>query len=144
MQNKKARFDYHVIEVFEAGLVLSGSEIKSIRQGGVSLQESYVRPHRGELFLVGAHIKPYTFTADTTYDPIRPRKLLLHKKEVDKLSGGVGAKGLTIVPLSIYLKKGRAKLEIALARGKSAPDRRDSIRERESSREMARFIKAKK
>lgn len=140
-QNKKARFNFHIIDKFEAGVVLTGAEIKSIRQGNVTLNESYVRPIRGEVFLLGCHIKPYSFSNDTHYDPIRPRKLLLNKNEIDKLRGRVEEKGLTIVPLSLYLKKGKAKLEIALAKGKDAPDKRDSIKERESKREMSRHLK---
>ena len=116
--NKKARFDYHVEESFEAGIVLSGNEIKSIRNGEINLKESYVRPVRGELFLCGAHIREYQFSSATEYDPVRPRKLLMHKIEIHRLTGRVEAKGFTLVPLKVYLKKGRAKLEIALARGR--------------------------
>lgn len=140
-QNKKARFNFHILDKFEAGIVLTGPEIKSIRQGNVTLTESYVRPIRGEIFLLGCHITPYSFSADSKYDATRPRKLLLHESEIDKLRGRVEEKGLTIVPLSLYLKKGRAKLEIAIARGKDAPDKRDSIKERESKREMSRHLK---
>jgi len=140
--NKKARFNYHLIEFFEAGVVLTGAEIKSIRAGSISLAESYVRPHRGELYLYQAHIAPYTHAADnSSYDPVRPRKLLMHRREIEKLVGRVDTKGFTIVPVKIYLKRGYAKLEIALAKGKDAPDKRQTIKERESKRELARAIK---
>ena len=142
-QNKKARFDYHILETFEAGIVLSGAEIKSVRQGEVSLAESYVRPEKGEIFLLAAHIKPYSFNADKEYDPVRKRKLLMHKHEIEKLRGKVEQKGLTIVALRIYLKRGRAKIEIALAKGKDAPDKRQTSKEREAKREISRLVKAR-
>lgn len=144
VQNKKARFEYHIIETFEAGIVLTGAEIKSVRLGEINIAESYVRPDGGEFYLIGSHIKPYVFAADREYDPIRKRKLLLHKHEIEKLRTKVEAKGLTVVPLSLYLKNGFAKVELALAKGKSAPDKRDSIRSRESEREVARAMKSKK
>lgn len=141
-QNKKARFEYHIIETFEAGMVLTGAEIKSIRSGGISLNESYVRPHRDGVWLLNSHIKPYSHSGgEKEYDPVRPRKLLLHKHEIDQLRGKVEAKGMTLVPLSIYLKNGRAKLEVALAKGKDNPDKRDSIKERDAKRELARMGK---
>lgn len=140
-ENRKARFNYHIIESFEAGMVLTGSEIKSIRLGGLSLQESYVRPHHGELVLLGAHVKLYSHTSNPDYDPVRPKKLLMHKAEIVKLQGKVEQKGLTIVPLKVYLKNGRAKIEIGLAKGKDAPDKREDIKGRESKREMARALK---
>ncbi len=139
--NKKARFTYEILEVFEAGLVLSGNEIKSIRAGGISLAEAYVRPQNNEVFLIGAHIKEYSFSHDPNYNPVRSRKLLLHKREIDKLRGRVEAKGLTIVPLRVYIKRGRAKLEIGVARGKAAPDKRQTIIAREKDREARRAMK---
>lgn len=139
--NRKARFDYHIEDKIEAGLVLTGAEIKSIREGGMTLEQSYVRPHKGELFLIGAHIKPYGFADDKSYDPVRPRKLLLHKAEINKFRGKVESKGFTLVPLSIYLKEGKAKLELALAKGKSAPDKRQNIKEKESKRDLSRVMK---
>ncbi len=141
--NKKARYDYHVLETYEAGLVLSGAEVKSVRCGEVSLKESYIRPIRGELFLIGAHIAPYAFSGLADYDPVRKRKLLMHRMEIDKLRGSVERKGLTLIPLSIYLKGGYAKLEVALAKGKAAPDKRQGIKERESKRDAARAMKQK-
>jgi SsrA-binding protein len=141
--NRKARFNYHILEVYEAGIVLTGPEIKSIRQGHVVLAESYIRPEGDEVFLLNAHIDPYAFNTDPKYDPVRKRKLLLKRNEIDKLRGRVEAKGLTLVPLKIYLKRGLAKIEIALAKGKNAPDKRQSIRDRQVKREIARVIKAK-
>lgn len=139
--NKRARFEYHLIETFEAGIVLSGAEIKSIRAGGVSIAEAYVHPSNGEIYLLGAHITPYSHSGSLDYDPVRKRKLLLHKQEIDKLSSRVAEKGLTIVPLRVYLKSGRAKVEIALAKGKDAPDKRKSIKDREGKREVQRVMK---
>jgi len=140
-ENRKVRFSYHVLETFEAGLVVRGAEIKSIREGGVSLSESYVRPEGGELFVVGMHIKPYRLDTSRDYDPLRKRKLLLHAREINRLTVGVEKKGLTIVPLKIYLKRGLAKMQIALARGKAAPDKRRVIMRREADREASRALK---
>lgn len=140
-ENKKARFHYHIIEAFEAGIAIQGYEIKSIRQGGVSIAESYVRPEGGEMFVMGMHINPYSFNPDASYNPERKRKLLLHKREILRLTSNVEKKGLTIVPLKIYLKHGIAKLEIALAKGKAAPDKRRVIQEREGNREALRAMK---
>lgn len=139
--NKKARFEYEILEVLEAGMALSGAEIKSVRAGGVSLGEAYVRPQDGEMMLVGAHIREYEHSREPDYDPVRKRKLLLHRREIRKLTSRVEQKGLTIVPLRIYLKKGLAKLEIALARGKAAPDKRSAIIDRERRREAERAMK---
>lgn len=141
-ENRKARFNYEIIECFEAGMVLTGAEIKSVRQGHVSLGESYVRPEGGTLILVNAHIQPYEFEAHKhLYDPLRKRTLLLHRREIHKLTSAVEREGLTIVPLKIYLKRGYAKLEIALVRGKAGPDKRQSIKEREAKREAERALK---
>lgn len=136
--NKKARFDYHILDTFEAGLVLTGAEIKSLRSGEATITESYVRPQGEELFLLNAYIKPYSHSGDREYDPRRPRKLLMHKREILKLIHQLEAKGTTIVPLQIYLKNGRAKIEIALGKGKAAPDKRQDIKKRETDREIAR------
>lgn len=141
VSNRKARFEYSIEDRLEAGLVLTGSEIKSIREGGMSLEQSYVRPIKGELFLIGAHIKPYGFSTDKDYNPTRARKLLMHRAEINKFKGKVETKGYTLVPLSIYLKDGKAKLELALAKGKSAPDKRQSIKEKESKRQLSRAMK---
>lgn len=143
IENRKARYDYHIIETFEAGLVLLGWEIKSIRAGQANLSEGYVRPINGELFLLGCHISPYRFTQDQQINPIRDRKLLLHKEEINKLEGRVRERGFTIIPLKVYLKRGRAKLQIALAKGKDAPDKRDKARSREAQRDIERAFRYK-
>lgn len=137
--NRKARFSYHILEVFEAGIVLTGSEIKSIRAGQIKIEEGYVSARGEELFLLNSHITEYAHSDSKDYNPIRPRKLLMHKGEIDKLRGQSERRGLTIVPLRVYLKRGRAKIEIALAQGKDAPDKRKTIKDRETQREAARF-----
>jgi SsrA-binding protein len=138
--NRKAKFEYFLIETFEAGIELQGSEIKSIRAGQVSLTEAYVQTDGKEAWLMGAHVSPYEQANRFNHDPLRPRRLLLHKKEIRQLWDSVRQKGMTIVPTRVYLKDGRAKIEIALARGKKAYDKRETIakrdRERDSLREM--------
>ncbi len=141
--NRKARFDYHIIDTFEAGLVLTGAEIKSMRSGEMSIGESYVRPERGELYLLNAHIQPYSHSGDKEYDPRRPRKLLMHRREIDRLIRELEAKGTTIVPLQVHLRKGRAKIQIGLGKGKAAPDKRQDIKKREINREIARAMSKK-
>lgn len=141
--NRKAKFDYHILDTYEAGLVLTGAEIKSIRTGEANITEAYVRPEKGELFLLNAYIAPYSHSGDPEYNPRRPRKLLMHRREIDRLSKEIATKGTTAVPLQIHLKKGRAKLQVGLAKGKAAPDKRQSIKERESSREVARALSRK-
>jgi SsrA-binding protein len=138
--NRKAKFEYFLIETFEAGIALQGSEIKSIRAGQVSLTEAYVQIDGQEAWLMGAHVSPYEQANRFNHDPLRPRRLLLHKKEIRQLWDSVRQKGMTIVPTRVYLKEGRAKVEVALARGKKSYDKRDTIakrdRERDSAREM--------
>ena len=138
--NRKAKFEYFLLETFEAGVALQGSEIKSIRAGQVSLTEAYVQTDGQEAWLMGAHIAPYEQANRFNHDPIRPRRLLLHKREIRQLWDSVRQKGMTIVPTRVYLKGGRAKVEIALARGKKSYDKRETIakrdRERDSAREM--------
>jgi SsrA-binding protein len=136
--NRKARHDYELIETVEAGLVLTGSEIKSVRAGRVSLQESFAVIEGGEAWLVNAHIARYDMAGYAGHDPLRRRKLLLHRRQIDDLGFKVQAKGLTLVPLRMYLKDGRAKLELALARGRKRHDKRQAIREREIKRDMER------
>ena len=136
--NRKAGFEYFLLEHFEAGLALQGSEIKSIRAGQVSLAESYVETDGNEAWLVEAHIAPYAQANRFNHDPKRPRRLLLHRKEIRHLWDDVRQKGVTIVPLKVYLKDGRAKLEIALAKGKKLHDKRDTIAKRDQERESAR------
>lgn len=140
-RNRKASHDYFLQEKYEAGLVLQGSEIKSIRAGQVSLKEAYIRTDGRQAFLVNAHIAPYNQAGKTGHDPLRERKLLLHSKEIDQLYDEVKRNGNTIVPLQIYLKKGRAKLEISVARGKKNWDKRQDIAKRDAEREMARALK---
>ena len=140
-ENRKARFNYSIVESFEAGIVLSGAEVKSIRAGSMSLQESYIRPTKGELWLLNAHIKQYSHNTDPDYNPIQPRKLLMHKKEIEKLSIKVDQKGLTIVPLKVYLKSGLIKVELALGKGKNVVDKREDIKDKESKRAVDRALK---
>ena len=137
--NKKARHDYFIEEVYEAGLVLTGTEIKSIRAGKVSIKESYAKIGNGEMIVYGMNISPYEQGNRFNVDPLRPRKLLLHKQEIRKLIGYTTLKGLTIVPLTVYINEdGRAKMEIAVARGKKLYDKRDDIAKRDAERRMAK------
>lgn len=137
--NRKASFEYFLLERFEAGLSLQGSEIKSIRAGQVSLTEAYVRVEAVEAWLIEAHIAPYEQANRMNHDPKRPRRLLLHKKEIHRLWDAVRQKGVTIVPTRIYIKAGRAKLEIAIAKGKNLRDKRDTIAKRDQERELRRI-----
>lgn len=140
--NRKAHHDYFIQERLEAGLVLEGWEVKSLRDGRLQLKESYVLIKNGAAWLIGAHISPLlSASTHVKPDPTRSRKLLLHKRELDKLIGSTERKGFTIVPLSIYWKKGRAKLEIALVEGKKQHDKRATLKEREWEREKARTLK---
>jgi SsrA-binding protein len=138
--NRKAYHDYTIVERYEAGLVLQGSEIKSIREGRVSLREAYVVVRDGEAWLVGAHIAPYAMAGYAQHEPRRDRKLLLHRKQIFELAQAVQAKGFTIIPLRLYLKDGRAKVEIALARGKKQYDKRAALAEREAERAIERAV----
>ena len=138
--NRKAYHDYHVLERVEAGLVLGGTEIKSIRAGEVNIRQAYVKPQDGELWLVNAHISPYQEGGIYNHDPMRPRKLLLHRDQIGKLASEVGQKGLTIVPLSLYIKKHVAKVELGLVRGKRQYDKRRAIIERDKDREARRAV----
>jgi SsrA-binding protein len=139
--NRKARHDYHILETLEAGLVLTGSEIKSVRAGKVSLREAHAVVEGGEAWLVGAHIASYPMAGYADHEPTRRRKLLLHRRQIDQLAFDVQAKGHTLVPLRMYLKDGLAKLEIALARGKKHYDKRQAIRERDTERDMERELR---
>ncbi len=134
--NKKAFYEYEILETFEAGIELKGTEVKSLRDHGGSLQEAYVRPLGGEMWLIGAHIAGYRFGNLHNHDEKRSRKLLMHKREILKLSSKVKEKGLTLVPISLYLKKGKVKLKIGLARGKKLWDKRESIKTRDEARRM--------
>jgi SsrA-binding protein len=138
--NKKAYHDYFIQETVEAGLVLTGTEIKSIRAGSVNLRDSYVRPDKGELWLVGAHIARYDPGSYMSHEPTRRRKLLLHKKQIRSLISKTAEKGLTMVATKIYIKDSRAKVEVALAKGKKLYDKKDDIARRDSDREMEREV----
>jgi SsrA-binding protein len=139
--NRKAYHNYHVGESIEAGIALTGSEIKSIRAGKVSLGDAYVRPDGGELWLLNMHIARYEASSYMGHDPMRPRKLLVHRKEIGYLTGKVAEKGLTLVVTRLYIKGNIAKVEIALARGKKLYDKREAITRREVDRELARAVK---
>ena len=143
--NRKAGHDYHVLETFEAGLVLLGTEVKAIREGKVNLRDSYCKLERGEAYLLNAHVGQYSHTGYGAHDALRPRKLLLRQTELNKLLGKTTEKGLTIVPLKLFFNpKGRAKLEIALAKGKKTIDKRETIRRREAERETRAAIKTRR
>lgn len=140
--NKKARHDYFIEESYETGIVLTGTEIKSIRQGKVNIKESYAKVENGEVIIYGMHISPYDHGNRFNVDPLRPRKLLLHKREIQKLIGYTTLKGLTLVPLRMYINdRGRAKLELAVARGKKDHDKRDSIAKRDADRRMQQAMR---
>ena len=138
--NRQAAFRYNLLERLEAGIVLQGSEVKSLRNGSVQLKDAYAEVSDGEVWLRNMHIAPYA-PARENHDPERPRKLLLHKREIDRLIGKTREKGLTLVPTRMYFSGGRAKVEIALARGKDVGDKRQAIKEREMKREMERAIR---
>ncbi len=143
--NRKAFHDYFIEERFEAGIVLQGTEVKSLRDGRANLQDSYASARDGEVYLYNCHISPYSHGNIMNHDPTRPRKLLLHKKEINKLMGKTQQKGLTLIPLRIYFsKRGHAKVELGLAKGKKLYDRRESIKAREAGREVERAIKERK
>ncbi len=141
--NRKAFHNYHIGDSIEAGIVLTGSEIKSVRSGRVSLGDAYVRPERGELWLLNAHIARYEASSYLSHDPVRPRKLLLHRKEIDNFTSKVSEKGLTLVATRLYIKGSIAKVEIALAKGKKLYDKRESISRRDVERELARATKSR-
>ena len=142
-ENRKALHDYHVLDTFEAGVVLLGTEVKSIRDGRVNLRDSYARVEGEELFVFNVHISPYTHRGYADHEPLRKRKLLLHRAELRKLIGRTVEKGLTLVPLRMYLKNGRVKMAVSLARGKQAHDKRETIRRRELDRETRAAGKSK-
>ena len=142
--NRKAYHNYHIQDSIEAGIALTGTEIKSIRTGRVSLGDAYVRPEAGELWLLNAYIARYEAGSYLSHEPMRPRKLLLHRKQIDNLTSKVQEKGFTLVPLRVYTKDSIAKVEVALARGKKLYDKRESIIRRETERETGRAIKRQK
>jgi SsrA-binding protein len=138
--NRRARRNYTVVETVEAGLALLGSEVKSLREGRLDLKDSYGLVKGGEAFLIGAYIAPYEFARDGGHDPERERKLLLHRREIDRIGGQVAEKGLTLVPLQVYFKDGKAKVELGLAKGKTSYDKRETIKERDASRDVERAM----
>jgi SsrA-binding protein len=138
--NRKARFDYEIVETVEAGVELRGTEVKSVRSGKVSLADSFARIRGGEMYLFGADIAMYENAGYATHDPKRPRKLLLHAREIDRLAGKITQKGLTLVPTKMYFKRGWVKVEIGLARGKRQFDKRETIKKRDTAREIKRAI----
>lgn len=140
-QNRKARHEYHVLDTWETGIVLQGTEVKALREGKANLTDSFARIDGGEMWLYNLHISPYEQGNRFNHDPLRPRKLLLHRSEIRKLIGQVEQKGLTLVPLDLHFTRGRAKVKLALVRGKQLHDKRDSIRERDHEREIRRGLK---
>lgn len=139
--NRKAFHDYDIVDKLEAGISLTGTEIKSLRAGGAHIREAHVRPAGGEMWLYGAHIAPYAAASYQNHEPTRPRRLLMHKSQIREWSAAMAERGLTIVPLSLYLKDGTAKVEIGLARGRRAYDKRQAIAKRDAEREMQRALR---
>jgi len=139
--NKQARFSYSIENKYEAGLVLQGTEVKSLREGRANLKESYARVKNGEIFLFNCHINEYSHGNRQNHDPLRPRKLLLHRQEIKRLFGKVSQQGYTLVPLQLYFKHGKAKLEIGLGKGKKIHDKRQTMKERTAKREIERAFK---
>jgi SsrA-binding protein len=140
-RNRKAYFEYHIDDLYEAGLVLKGTEVKSLRLGKANIQDSFARFRDGEIFLLNAHISPYPHAAGENHDPTRPRKLLLHRREMKRLMGKLTERGYTLIPLKLYFKNEHAKIELGLAKGKKKFDKRETIRRREEQRELERARK---
>ena len=139
-RNPKATHDYHILETWESGIVLTGTEVKSLRNGKASIKEAFARVRNGEVFLEGMNITPYEQGNRYNHDPVRSRKLLLHRREIEKLIGSVEQKGLTLVPLELYFRNGKAKVVLALGRGKKVHDKREALKRRVSEREAARDV----
>jgi SsrA-binding protein len=140
-RNRRARHDYHIEDVVEAGIVLTGTEVKSLRAGRASLTDGFAQLTDGELWLMGVHIPEYTLGTWTNHEPRRPRKLLLHRREIDRLASQVAERGLTLVPLALYFSDGRVKVELALARGKRSYDKRQDLAKRDAAREVERALR---
>ncbi len=138
--NRRARHDFEIFDRFEAGLVLYGSEVKSLRAGQANLKDSYGQVRDGEAYLIGAYIAPYSMAREGGHEPERPRKLLLHQREIDRIAGQIAEKGLTLVPLQVYFKDGKAKVELGLGRGKRTIDKRQSLKERQAKRDADRAM----
>ena len=143
-KNRKAWHNYFIDETYEAGIVLKGSEIKSCRQGRANLKDSYAKIRNGELYLVNSHISPYSHANQLNHDPLRSRKLLLHKEEIRRLIGKINERGMTLIPLKMYLKHGKAKVELGLAKGKRLYDKRESIKRKTEKRELERSLRVGK
>jgi SsrA-binding protein len=141
VQNRRARHDYHILERFETGIALQGTEVKTLRAGQITLKDSYAEVQDGEIFLVGVHIAPYEQGNIYNHDPERRRKLLMHKREIIRIGHSVAEKGFTLVPLRVYFKEGRAKVELGLCRGKQTVDKRQTLRKREQDRDIDRALK---
>jgi SsrA-binding protein len=141
-ENRKARHDYHIIETWEAGVSLLGTEVKAIREGRVNLRDSYARVENGEVWMMNVHISPYSHRGSAEHAELRQRKLLLNRHEIRKMVGSVAVKGLTLVPLEMYFKKGRVKVALALAKGKQEHDKRETVRKRDADRETRAAVKA--
>ena len=142
-RNKRARHDYHILETWEAGLVLSGTEVKSLRDGKANIADAYAIVKDGEVYLLNLHIAPYEQGNRFNHEPTRTRKLLLHRKEIRRMIGAVERQGLTLIPLELYFKRGIAKVALALGKGKKLHDKRDTARERDAEREMARAVRTR-
>ena len=142
-KNRKAFHDYHIVERYEAGIVLTGTEVKSVREAKINLKDGYAVIKNAEVFLLNAHISPYHHGNLFNHEPTRTRKLLLHRKEIDKLTGKINERGFTLIPLKVYLKQGRVKVELGLAKGKREYDRRADIAKKDAEREMKRAMKHK-
>jgi SsrA-binding protein len=140
--NRKASFHFHLLEKIEAGIELLGPEVKSIRAGHVSLNESFARVDGGQIFVHGMHVQPYSHSPVDAHDPVRPRRLLMHRKEIDRITGQVAEKGRTLIPVRLYLARGKIKLELALGKGKELHDKRETIKTRTAERETARAVAA--
>jgi SsrA-binding protein len=143
-RNRRARFDYHLLDTFEAGLVLKGTEVKSLREGKANISDAYGIVQGGEIFILNVHIQPYERGGYVNHEPTRTRKLLLHRKEIRRLIGAVEREGQTLVPLELYFRKGVAKVALALAKGKKMHDKRETTRRRDAEREMARVTRARR
>jgi len=143
VKNRKARFNYFIEDTYEAGIVLKGTEVKSIRGGKISLSDSYAEFKKGELFLVNCHIAPYKYSYYDNHEPLRPRKLLMKKRELKRLLGKVAERGYTLIPLKVYLKRGLFKVELGLARGKRAYNKREKIKKRDQERDIQAQLKGK-
>ena len=139
--NRRARHEYEILETIEAGLVLRGTEVKSLRDAQVTFKDAYATVRNNEVWLIGCHINPYSHGTDANHDPERDRKLLMHRREISRLTGKIAERGLTLVPLRLYFKSGRVKIELGLARGRKLHDKRSAIKEREVRREMDKAVR---